>query len=158
MSRPLSEGEVLVFLSPLITPVRAWCSSATVSGANTGFRILIQLYGPRNVDTARLELSFGQHNPGTILFGHTKMQYEIIIISAILGGFFVHFANVETRVFTIMFNFFAQSVVFLVQAQKTAETCCLEVEEQTLTFSKHQKLLKSNNNSWRNLNFSDRVD
>ena len=116
------------------------------------------MYGPRNVDTARLELSFGQHNPGTILFGHTKMQYEIIIISAILGGFFVQFANVETRVFTIIFDFFVQSAVFLVQARNTAETCCLEVKEQTLTFPKHQKLLKSNKNSWRYLNFSDRVD
>ena len=129
-----------------------------VSGANTGFWILIYLYGHSNLVIARLELSFGQHNRDTILFGLTMLQYEIIIISAILGGFFVQFANVETRVFTIIFDFFVQSAVFLVQARNTAETCCLEVKEQTLTFSKHQKLLKSNKNSWRYLNFSDRVD
>ena len=80
------------------------------------------------------------------------------IICQLLVVILAQFPNVESSDFQKYFNFSLESVVFRTQELNAVKNSCLEVEEHTLTFSKHQKLLKSIKNSWRNLNFSDRVD
>ena len=55
-------------------------------------------------------------------------------------------------------NISMQAVFFREQQVRVGQSCCWDVEERTLTFSKHQTLLKSKYYSWWNLQFSNGVD
>ena len=75
--------------------------------------------------------------------------------------FFRHFPqneNVETSFFQKNPDIFRRSVVFRNQEVRATQSERFSVKEQTLSFSKHKKLLKSEHYSWWNLNFSDGVD
>ena len=64
-------------------------------------------------------------------------------------------SNVETSDFSEKTVLFLRSVVFLHSEREVVQNCCFEVNEQSLTFQEHQKLLESSKDSWRNLEFSD---
>ena len=92
------------------------------------------------------EMSFLDHLED--LRWHLIRATLAVVIAAALAFVFKTFIfEVESSNFPVFSNFFAQSRVFLHHEEDVVENCCFEVKEHTLTFSKHQKLLKSKNYS-----------
>ena len=107
---------------------------------------------------APIELRFASCDRWVILWAWLVVENPKFIISQLLVVILPQILNVESSDFPEKINFSLGSVVFRAQKLKAVKNGCFEVKEHTLTFSKHQKLLKSIKISWRNLNFSDRVD
>ena len=59
------------------------------------------------------------------------------------GSDFAQIPNVEFSKFQKNMNFFAQNEVLLYQKVNVVQRSCLQVKEQVLRFSEHQKSLKS---------------
>ena len=102
--------------------------------------------------------SFGDKQPCIVLKVFYLLDVWYIWNFCTFSSNFTQIPNVESSDFRKKINFFAQNVVFLSEGVNVKNKCCFKAKEQVLTFSKHQKLLKSKNYSWWNLNFSDGVD
>ena len=116
------------------------------------------MYGANIFSFARIELRFGPRDRWLILSAWLMLENAKLVISQLLVVILPQILNVESSDFPKKINFSLESVVFRAQELKAVQNGCFEVKEHTLTFSKHQKSLKSIKNSWRNLNFKDRID
>ena len=72
---------------------------------------------------------------------HTMHLYYFLVVV------FLQMSNVESSDFPFLKNFFTQNRAFLSRGEDVVKNGCSEEREHTLTFSKHQKLLKSRNYS-----------
>ena len=75
-----------------------------------------------------------------------------------IGAFPLKISDPNTWTGYFWGTFALSSGVFLYRESSSSRSCCVYVREGTLTFPKHQKLLKTVKNSWRNLHFSAGVD
>ena len=129
-----------------------------ISRSNPRFFRGYELNGANFFSFAPIELRFGSCDRWVILWPGLVVENPKFIICQLLVVILPQILNVESSDFPKKINFSLGSVVFHAQELKAVQNGCFGVKEYTLTFSKHQKSLKSIKNSWKNLNFSERVE